>query len=103
MCHTDLEVPYKPHNTPRVKDLSPDDVPYLDVEDLMAFKVNACGLRGNAYKSAQDAYDAINLKEIVEFRESTLTHEQKTAIRDGLSDVVNTGATSEEDWNNLLN
>ena len=77
-------------------------VPYLDVLDLIAFKVFCCGLRSQPLKRWQDGQDALALKRAADQRGLTFSETQKQSVKSGLSALTRLGITRDDEWKVIL-
>jgi hypothetical protein len=94
--------PYRPSATLTVRSLSGGNIPYIELLDLLAFKVHCCGLRGDATKRTQDATDAVALLGRAINLGLSLSDRQKNIVKAGLPTLIETGLTYEEAWDAIL-
>ncbi|PLB37792.1 uncharacterized protein BDW47DRAFT_106372 [Aspergillus candidus] len=91
--------PYLPQAAIPISSARPDSLPYISEIDLLVFKINSCGLRPTAVKKMRDVRDARTLVDDLCARSSgrgiVLSEEQKSAVLQGLDDVV---ALSRREW-----
>ncbi|WEW61748.1 hypothetical protein PRK78_007242 [Emydomyces testavorans] len=87
-----------------ISNVNPAALPYISALDLLALKINTCGLRPTATKKTRDARDALALAlRISQQGPVTLNQAQRAAILQGIEDV---GALSGRDvnwWKSILN
>lgn len=83
--------PYLPHAATPAHDVSPDParLPYVSLVDLIAFKMDACGLRDSVPKKQQEARDAAALLEVAaEHSALQLDDDQARVVEECLPDVL---------------
>lgn len=67
----------------------PEHLPYVSLEDLIAFKMDACGLRDSPPKKIQEARDAAALLEVAaEHSALQLNDDQARVVEECLPDVL---------------
>ncbi|EGD93687.1 hypothetical protein TESG_01227 [Trichophyton tonsurans CBS 112818] len=95
--------PFKPSGALRLGEIKLPALPYATAEDLLALKINSCGLRATVEKRKVDAGDADALAESLLARGPiTLTPEQKKAALGGLGDLLKYSTKDETWWKNTL-
>lgn len=81
-----------------------DALPYVPVEDLIAFKLFFCGIRDIRQRKEIDARDAEALvQNASQGPGMTLTGDQGDVVRSRISDVVAYGSHAEHWWRDRLN
>ncbi|KAM5464235.1 hypothetical protein MauCBS54593_007054 [Microsporum audouinii] len=83
--------------------VNPDALPYISPQDLLALKINTCGMRPTPVKRAQDASDAKAIADfILKQGPIILTAAQKAAVQGGLEDVIKLSSWGADWWENAL-
>lgn len=101
--NTRLKSPFKPSGALRLGEVKLPALPYATAEDLLALKINSCGLRATVEKRKVDAGDADALAESLLARGPiTLTPEQKKAALGGLGDLLKYSTKDETWWKKAL-
>ncbi|QSS49243.1 hypothetical protein I7I53_09548 [Histoplasma capsulatum var. duboisii H88] len=94
---------YVPAAATMISSTDSTNLPYITPVDLLALKINTCGMRPTAAKKSRDAQDALAVAEmLLKHGPIVLTHDQKEAVRVGIEDV---GALSGRDsswWTSAL-
>ncbi|KAF5019749.1 hypothetical protein F66182_8234 [Fusarium sp. NRRL 66182] len=82
--------PYLPDAAKRVRDVSGEStLPYVSLEDLVIFKMDACGLHENDVSKRRDACDAAALLELASEHGALRLDEDKTErAEEALADMV---------------
>ncbi|PVH75141.1 hypothetical protein DL98DRAFT_551790 [Cadophora sp. DSE1049] len=96
-------VPFIPASSMVISTIPIGVVPYLSATDLLAFKINSCGLRADIQKRRLDAQDAVALlAHVAQSGPLTWTPGQRLAIEKGLGDVVSNSVSNETWWRGHL-
>lgn len=83
-----LQSAYMPSAAVTIGTIHPGTIPYISAVDLLALKVNTCGLQLTNAKKGRDAMDALALvTSLLEKGPIILTQEQKDAVQVGIEDV----------------
>ncbi|EEQ31512.1 hypothetical protein McanMca71_006180 [Microsporum canis] len=83
--------------------VNPDALPYISPQDLLALKINTCGMRPTPVKRAQVASDAKAIADfILKQGPIILTAAQKAAVQGGLEDVIKFSSWGADWWENAL-
>ncbi|KAH6856322.1 hypothetical protein B0I37DRAFT_73606 [Chaetomium sp. MPI-CAGE-AT-0009] len=88
--------PYIPTSALQLQHIDANQLPYIALQDLIAFKIHACYLRGR-YNRAVDAGDAEALLQHANTR-LTLTQEQRDAVESGIEAVIEERPLTERSW-----
>ncbi|KAK2762065.1 hypothetical protein FQN54_001072 [Arachnomyces sp. PD_36] len=81
--------PYIPSAAATINSIQPGALPYISPLDLVAFKINSCGLRPTPEKKLRDASDAAYLlRKLSQNGPVTLSVDQKNAVLQGLNDAI---------------
>ncbi|KAL2374933.1 hypothetical protein RJ035_003381 [Blastomyces gilchristii] len=79
------------------------NLPYITPLDLLALKINTCGMRPTAAKKSRDAQDALTVAEmLLKHGPIVLTHDQKEAVRVGIEDVGALSGRHSSWWTSAL-
>jgi hypothetical protein len=98
-----LKSPYFPTAAKIISTIPNGSVPYISVTDLIVFRIHSCGLRAENVKKRRDALDAVVLLEQeTKAGASGLTQEQKSAVQQGLGDVVPVSGKNTKWWSDRL-
>ncbi|KAI5858185.1 hypothetical protein GGS23DRAFT_607714 [Durotheca rogersii] len=90
--------PYLPESAMKVQDISPNEIPYISLTDLIVFKLDSSGLRSNPVKKERDARDAVALVELAVSEGSIhLSKKQEQIVEEALCDFGKCG-TKETNW-----
>ncbi|KAL4928985.1 uncharacterized protein BDV17DRAFT_290990 [Aspergillus undulatus] len=96
--------PYVPSSAMLIASIQPGFLPYISELDLLAFKVNSCGLRPTIDKQTRDARDARALAILMAARGPIiLSEQQKAAVLQSLDDVVKRTNWDLATWKATLN
>jgi len=87
----------------RLRDLPSGAAPYISGIDLVVFKINSCGLRAQTSKKRIDAVDTQDLlARLTSHAPLNLTNIQKSAVEQGINDVVTHGTKTKAWWREKL-
>ncbi|OJD13767.1 hypothetical protein AJ78_05817 [Emergomyces pasteurianus Ep9510] len=79
---------YVPAAATMISSTNSTNLPYITLLDLLALKINTCGMRPTAAKKSRDAQDALTAAEmLLKHGPIVLTHDQKEAVRVDIEDV----------------
>ncbi|EAS30187.1 uncharacterized protein CIMG_08933 [Coccidioides immitis RS] len=94
---------YVPEAAKPISTINSAVLPYISAVDLLALKINTCGMRPTVGKKTQDALDAMAIAEnILAQGPIVLTNVQKEAARVGIQDVVTWSKRPSTWWNQHL-
>ncbi|EZF10801.1 hypothetical protein H112_08004 [Trichophyton rubrum D6] len=94
---------YVPEAARPISTINSADLPYISAVDLLAFKINTCGMRPTVSKKTQDALNAMAIAEnILAQGPIVLTNVQKEAARAGIEDVATWSKRHSTWWNQNL-
>ncbi|KAG5804175.1 hypothetical protein H9Q74_011371 [Fusarium xylarioides] len=92
--------PYLPDSAKRVRDVTNEaTLPYTSLEDLIIFKMDACGLHENDNSKRRDACDAAALLELASEHGALRLDEDKTErAEEALGDMVEFSDEKDKGW-----
>ncbi|KAF4446711.1 hypothetical protein F53441_9644 [Fusarium austroafricanum] len=92
--------PYLPDSAKRVRDVTNEaTLPYTSLEDLIIFKMDACGLHENDMSKRRDACDAAALLELASEHGALRLDEDKTErAEEALGDMVEFSDEKDKGW-----
>ncbi|KAE8371069.1 hypothetical protein BDV26DRAFT_149522 [Aspergillus bertholletiae] len=99
----DWQSPYLPSAAVPISAVRPGSLPYISEIDLLIFKINSCGLRPTPAKKLRDATDARSLADDLSSKGLiVLSSTQKSAVLQGLDDVVRLSGKDRAWWKSKL-
>ncbi|OJD22357.1 hypothetical protein ACJ73_06300 [Blastomyces percursus] len=94
---------YVPAAATMIGSINSTNLPYITPLDLLALKINTCGMRLTAAKKSRDAQDALTVAEmLLKHGPIVLTHDQKEAVRVGIEDVGALSGRHSSWWTSAL-
>ncbi|OAT09733.1 hypothetical protein, variant [Blastomyces gilchristii SLH14081] len=94
---------YVPAAATMIGSINSTNLPYITPLDLLALKINTCGMRPTAAKKSRDAQDALTVAEmLLKHGPIVLTHDQKEAVRVGIEDVGALSGRHSSWWTSAL-